>query len=182
MHTVKEKQNKVFESLQKSFSYKNLMQSPRISKIVVSVGMGSVKDKKKIELIADRLMKITGQKPAVRGAKKSISSFKVREGDPVGYQVTLRGPKMYGFLDKLLSVALPRTRDFRGIPVTAVDNMGNYTIGVKEHTIFPETTDEDIKDVFGLGITIVTTSKTKEETKAFLEHLGFPFKKVDAKK
>lgn len=180
--TTKEKQQKTFETLKTKFSYTNIMQSPRITKVIVSCGIGSTKDKKKIELIADRLQKITGQKPAVRGAKKSISSFKVRQGDPVGYQVTLRGVRMWGFLDKLLNVAIPRTRDFRGLSPRAVDAMGNYTIGIKEHTIFPETTDEEIKDVFGIAVTIVTTSNSKEETKAFLEALGFPFKKEEAKK
>jgi large subunit ribosomal protein L5 len=154
------------------------MQTPRLQKVVVSVGVGSFKDKKKIELVEDRLAKITGQKPARRGAKKSIASYKTRQGDVVGLQVTLRGPRMYGFLDKLLNIALPRTRDFRGIPVSAIDEIGNITLGVKEHTIFPEASDEDLRDVFGMGITVVTTAKNKEEAKAFLEHLGFPFAKT----
>ena len=153
------------------------MQSPRIQKVILSTGIGSTKDKNKIKLIADRLAKITGQKPASRQAKKNIAAFKLREGDIVGYQVTLRGKRMDTFLDKLVHVALPRTRDFRGINRTIVDDMGNATIGVKEHTIFPETSDEDIKDVFGLSITIVTSSEDKLETLAFLEHLGFPLKK-----
>ncbi len=180
--TLKEKQKKVYEVMKPSFGYKNLMETPRISKIVVSSGVGSIKDKKKIELVAKRLETITGQKAAKRGAKKSVAGFKVREGDVVGYQVTLRGARMYGFLEKLLNVALPRTRDFRGISANGIDQMGNYSLGIKENTIFPETADEELKDVFGLSITIVTTSNNKAETKAFLTELGFPFKKEEAKK
>jgi large subunit ribosomal protein L5 len=153
------------------------MQSPKVQKVIVSVGVGSIKDKNKIELIEDRLSKITGQKPSARPAKKSIAAFKLREGDVVGYQVTLRGKRMHTFLDKLVHVALPRTRDFRGLKRTSVDAMGNATIGIKEHTIFPETSDEELKDVFGLAITVVTSSDNQKETLAFLEHLGFPFKK-----
>jgi large subunit ribosomal protein L5 len=171
-----------FKALKEKFGYKNAMQAPRLSKIVISTGVGSVKDKKKVELIADRLAKITGQRPAPRSSKKSIASFKVRQGDLVGYQVTLRGKRMCDFIDKLVHIALPRTKDFRGISKTAVDQMGNYTLGVKEHTIFPETADEDLKDVFGFGLTVVATSKKKDETIAFLEYLGFPFKKDEPKK
>jgi len=182
MALLKEKQNKAIDALKADFGYTNKMQSPRIEKVLVSVGIGSVKDKKKIELIEDRLSKITGQKPSARPAKKSIAAFKLREGDIVGYQVTLRGKRMDMFLDKLVHVALPRTRDFRGLKRTSVDEMGNCTIGIKEHTIFPETSDEDIKDVFGLATTIVTSSDNRKETLAFLEHLGFPFRKEEAKK
>lgn len=171
-----------FKSLKDKFAYKNVMQAPKLTKLVISTGTGSVKDKKKVELIADRLAKITGQKPATRTSKKSVASFKVRQGDLVGYQITLRGRRMCDFIDKLVHIALPRTKDFRGITKTAVDQMGNYTLGIKEHTIFPETSDEDLKDVFGFGITIVTTSKNKEETLAFMEYLGFPFKKIEDKK
>lgn len=181
MNSIKEKQNKAFEILKGKFGYTNKMQAPKVKKVVIGTGIGSIKDKKKIELIADRLTKITGQKPATKGSKKSIAAFKVREGDPVGYQVTLRGARMYDFLDRLVNIALPRTRDFRGISPKAIDAMGNYTLGIKEHTIFAETTDEDLKDVFGLGVTIVTSSNNKIETRAFLELLGFPFKKEDKK-
>lgn len=177
MQSVKEKNNTSFEALKEKFGYANKMEAPRLVKAVVSVGVGSQKDKKKLELIADRIGKITGQKPAVRGAKQSISNFKTRQGDPVGYQVTLRGKRMYDFLDRLVNVALPRTRDFRGLPPRSIDEMGNYTLGIKEHVIFPETADEDIKDVFGLAVTVVTTSGDKEATKAFLTHLGFPLRK-----
>jgi large subunit ribosomal protein L5 len=171
-----------FKGMKDTLKVKNSMQAPRLVKVVVSTGIGSIKDKKKIELIADRLSKITGQKPAIRGAKKSIASFKTRTGDPSGYVITLRGKRMADFIDRLVHIALPRTKDFRGISRNGVDEMGNYTLGIKEHTIFPETSDEDLKDVFGLGVVVVTTSKKKEETLAFLEYLGFPFKKADAKK
>jgi large subunit ribosomal protein L5 len=145
----------------------------------LNVGTGTAikKDKNKNEAIAERLAKITGQKAVLRGAKQSISSFKVRQGDPIGAMITLRGSRMYAFLEKFLNVALPRTKDFRGIKRSAVDNIGNLTIGIKEHTIFPETADEDIRDVFGLSITLVSTAKTKEEGLAFFELLGVPFKK-----
>ena len=184
-HTVKstyELNKKSFDILKDKFGYKNPMQAPTLSKLVISTGVGSVKDKKKVELIADRLAKITGQKPAPRTSKKSIASFKVREGDLVGYQITLRGKRMSDFIDKLVHIALPRTKDFRGISKKAVDQMGNYTLGIKEHTIFPETSDEDLKDVFGFGVTIVTTSKHKDQTIAFLEYLGFPFKKEEGRR
>lgn len=166
-----------FKTLEPKLGLKNPMQAPRLTKIVVSSGFGSIKDKKKVELIADRLIRITGQKPALRAAKKAIATFKTREGDPLGYQVTLRGKRMADFFDRLIHVALPRTKDFRGLSRTAVDNMGNYTIGVKEHTIFPETADEDLKDVFGMAITLVTTSSDPKATLAFLEHMGLPLKR-----
>lgn len=179
MAILKEKQHKALEALKSDFGYTNAMQSPRILKVIVSTGTGSVKDKNKLKVIEDRLARITGQKPAPTQAKKSIASFKLREGDAIGYQVTLRGKRMDTFLDKLIHVALPRTRDFRGLKRSNVDEMGNCTIGIKEHTIFPETADEDLRDVFGLAVTIVTTSNNKPETLAFLEHLGFPFKKEE---
>ncbi len=177
--TVKEKEAQVFEKLKGVFQYKNKMAVPRLKKVVVNTGTGTAmkKDKNRNEAIAGRLSKITGQKPAMRGAKQSISSFKIRQGDPIGIMVTLRGDRMYAFLEKLLNVALPRTKDFRGINRTAVDNIGNLTIGIKEHTIFPETADEDIRDVFGLAITVVSTAKNKKEGMAFFEALGVPFKK-----
>jgi len=181
METIKQKTGKAFEALKGDFGYKNAMQAPRIQKVVISSGVGSQKDKKKIELIADRLSKITGQKPARKGAKQSVAAFKVREGDTVGMQITLRGARMYDFLDRLVNIALPRTKDFRGISSNGIDEMGNYTLGIKESTIFPETGDEDLKDVFGLAVTVVTNVKDAKQTKAFLIHLGFPFKKTEAK-
>ncbi|MDE1941303.1 MAG: 50S ribosomal protein L5 [Patescibacteria group bacterium] len=171
-----------FTALKAPLNMENPMQAPKLVKVVISSGFGSVKDKRKIDLIADRLAKITGQKPAVRVTKKAIATFKTRVGDPIGYQITLRGKRMNEFLDKLIHIALPRTKDFRGLSRDSVDEMGNYTLGIKEHTIFPETSDEDLKDVFGLAITIVTTSHDKAATLAFLEHLGLPLKKADANK
>lgn len=177
--TVYELNKDSYKALKDSLALKNVMESPRLVKVVISNGFGSVKDKKKIELIADRLAKITGQKPAVRATKKAIATFKTRVGDPIGYQVTLRGKRMTEFLDRLIHIALPRTKDFRGLSRTAVDSMGNYTLGIKEHTIFAETSDEDLKDVFGMAITIVTTSNNKKATLEFLQHLGFPLKREE---
>lgn len=177
MNLIKEKQNKAYGALKEKLSLKNAMQTPKVKKVVVSAGFGSSKDKKRSEVVLDRLTKITGQRPALRTAKKSIASFKLRQGDPVGYVVTLRGARMESFLNKLLNIAFPRTRDFRGIAKNAIDNMGNMTIGIKEHTIFPEVVDEELKDVFGLGITVETSAKNKEDAITFLEYLEFPFKK-----
>jgi large subunit ribosomal protein L5 len=176
MNITKERQQSAYGVLSKDFGYTSTMQGPRIMKVVVSSGVGKKRDKKQIELISDRLAKITGQKAAPRAAKTSIASFKVREGDTVGLQVTLRGARMYDFLDKLIHIALPRTRDFRGLSAGAIDDMGNITIGIKENTIFPETSDEDLKDVFGIAITVVTTAKSKTEAEAFLRHLGLPLR------
>jgi large subunit ribosomal protein L5 len=174
---AKEKQIKSFEDLKPKFGYKNSMQAPKFTKVVINVGIGSLKDKKKIEIIADRLTKITGQKSTVRGSKKSVAAFKVRQGDPVGLVVTLRGERMYSFIDKLIFIAFPRTKDFRGLSKKGIDEMGNYSIGIKENTIFPETADEDLKDVFGMTITIGTSAKNRAEAEAFLSFVGFPFKK-----
>ena len=181
--TVKEKEIEAFEKMKTAFHYKNLMAAPKMVKIVINVGTGTAikKDKNKNDSISDRLAKITGQKPVKKGAKQSIASFKIRQGDPIGVVVTLRGSRMYAFLEKLINVALPRTKDFRGITKRAVDNIGNLTIGIKEHTIFPETADEDIKDVFGMSITLVSTAKDKKEGTAFFELLGIPFKKEEEK-
>ena len=180
--TTAELNKESFKALKEKLALSNPMQAPRLVKVAISNGFGSVKDKKKVELIADRLAKITGQKPATRVTKKAIATFKTREGDPVGYQITLRGKRMTEFLDRLIHVALPRTKDFRGLSRDSVDDMGNYTFGIKEHTIFPETSDEDLKDVFGLAVTIVTTSQDKKSTLAFLEHMGLPLKRVEEKK
>ena len=170
METLKEKSKKMS-------GYKNPMQIPKILKVVISTGVGSFKDKNKFKTVEDRLARITGQKAMPRGAKISIASFKSREGDVVGYQVTLRGQRMHDFLERLIHIALPRTKDFRGISTDSADEMGNYTLGIKEHNIFPETSDEELKDVFGFAITIVTTAKSKSEAIKLLTHLGFPFKK-----
>ncbi|MCI0542584.1 50S ribosomal protein L5 [bacterium] len=179
MKTIQEKQNTAFNAMKASFGYKNRNQAPRLVKVVISVGTGKAKDPKKNDLVMDRLAKITGQKPAMRGAKKSIASFKVRQGDPVGVTVTLRGERMRKFLDKLINVAIPRMKDFRGLNRSAIDELGNVTLGIKEHTIFTETSNEDLKDVFGMAITIVTTAINKKEAENFFELLGMPFKKKE---
>ena len=182
--TVKEKENMVFEKMKNNFHYKNVMATPKMQKVVLNVGTGTAmkKDKNKNETISDRLAKITGQKSTTRGAKQSVASFKTRQGDPIGVVVTLRGKRMYAFLEKFINVALPRTKDFRGISRNSVDDIGNLTIGVKEHTIFPETADEDIKDVFGMSVTLVCTAKNKKEGTALFELLGIPFKKEEETK
>lgn len=173
-------QNKsAFAALKDAFGYKNVMQAPKVSKVVVSVGTGRVEDKQREALIRDRLSLITGQKASPRPAKKSIASFKLREGEIIGYQVTLRGTRMNHFIDKLINIAIPQTRDFRGLKTTAIDEMGNITLGIKENTIFPECADEEIKDVFSLAITLVTTAKNKEEAEAYLRHLGLPLQKAE---
>ncbi len=179
METVKQKEKKAYTTLKAKYGYKSSMAAPHLVKVVIATGTGTgiKKDKDRNKFIMDRLAKITGQKPATRGAKKSIATFKIRLGDPIGVMVTLRGARMYGFLDKLINVAIPRTKDFRGIERKVVDNIGNMTYGIKEHTIFPETGDEDIKDIFGLAITIVTTAKSKAEATDFFEMIGVPFKK-----
>lgn len=177
MSLVRTQVTQAFDALKGELSLTNRMAAPRLVKVVVSSGVGKVsRDKNRVALVADRLALITGQKAAPRGARKSIATFKVRAGDRVGYQVTLRGARMYDFLDKLIHVALPRTRDFQGIPSKAIDEMGNITVGIKEHTIFPETADEDLSNVFGFSVTVVTTAKNKKEAEAFFRHLGFPLR------
>lgn len=176
---IQDKQKDTFKALSSDMGWSNVMQTPKVQKVVVSVGVGKMaKDKNKVELVGERLGRITGQKPVVRGAKKAIATYKTRIGDKVGYQVTLRGKRAEDFLNRLIHVALPRTKDFKGININATDDMGNYTLGIKEHSVFPETADEEIKDVFGMAVTVVTSAKTKAEAKAYLTHLGFPFKKA----
>lgn len=174
MKTIKEKVAASFDSFKGEFGYTNKMQAPKLVKVMVSSGVGSVLDKKRKEMIGDRLAKITGQKPKKTNAKKSIAGFKLREGEHVGYQVTLRGARMHEFLEKLVHIALPRTRDFRGISPKGIDAMGNYSFGIKEHTIFPEAAEEDVRDVFGIGITVVTNCKSKKECEAFMRYIGLP--------
>jgi len=181
METTLTKIKSAYTAMKGDFGYKNVMQAPKVEKIVISIGTGRVDDKQKEALIRDRLARITGQKPSARPAKQSIAAFKLREGEIIGYQITLRGARMQHFLDKLINIAIPQTRDFRGLKVTAIDEMGNITIGIKEHTIFPECADEEIKDVFGFAITIVTTAKSKKEAEAFLRHINLPLKKVEIK-
>ncbi len=174
MKTIKEKVAASFDSFKGEFGYTNKMQAPKLVKVMVSSGVGSVLDKKRKEMIGDRLAKITGQKPKKTNAKKSIAGFKLRESEHVGYQVTLRGARMHEFLEKLVHIALPRTRDFRGISPKGIDAMGNYSFGIKEHTIFPEAAEEDVRDVFGIGITVVTNCKSKKECEAFMRYIGLP--------
>lgn len=174
METVQTQLKTVFDALKGQFGYTNVNQAPTIEKVVVSVGTGRVDDKAKLALIQDRLAQITGQKASPRPARMSIASFKLRAGEIVGYQVTLRGQRKMDFLNKLIHIAIPQTRDFRGLKTSSIDEMGNYTLGIKEHTIFPETADEDIRDVFGMSVTIVTTAKSKPEAEALLRHIGFP--------
>lgn len=179
METIKQKEKKAYSTLKTKYGYKNIMAAPHLVKVVISSGTGSglKRNKDHNKLVIDRITKISGQKPATKSAKKSIATFKTRIGDPIGVMVTLRGARMYGFLEKLINVAIPRTKDFRGIERKIVDNIGNLTMSIKEHTIFPETGDEELKDVFGLAITIVTTAKTKPEATEFFELIGVPFKK-----
>lgn len=174
MSITKQKQQTAYAALAEQFGYTSPMQGPRLEKIIVSTGVGKKRDKKQLEVIENRLAKITGQKPSLRPARMSIASFKVREGDIVGMQVTLRGARMYDFLEKMIHIALPRTRDFRGLSAKAIDDMGNLTVGIKDNSIFPETSDEDLKDIFGLAVTIVTSAKSKAEVEAFFRHLGMP--------
>jgi len=178
MYTCAEQQKRAYEALKEVFGYTNIMQVPKLEKVVISTGIGKVADPKQVELIQDRLARITGQKAAPRGAKKSVASFKVRQGDVVGYQITLRGTRMRDFFDKLVHIALPRMRDFRGLKPSAIDELGNLTIGITEHTIFPETSDEEQRSIFGFAVTIVTSAKKKKEADAYLRHMGVPLKKA----
>jgi large subunit ribosomal protein L5 len=184
MKPVKEKQKEIFAAFKETFGYRNALATPRLVKVVVSVGTGSAakNDKKRSDFIAERLAKITGQKPRTSGARQSIASFKLREGDPVGLSVTLRGRRMYDFLDRFINVAVPRIRDFRGFGSGSIDEMGNITLGITEHNVFPETADEEIRDVFSLAVTIVTTAKSRAEAEAFLRLVGVPFKKEESDK
>lgn len=164
--------------LMKAFNYSSVMQVPRLEKIVVNMGIGdAVANPKVLDDAVEELSVLTGQRPVVTKAKKSVANFKLREGMPIGCKVTLRGERMYYFLDKLVSIALPRVRDFRGISKDAFDGRGNYTLGVKEQLIFPEINFDKVKKVRGMDIVIVTTAKSDEEGKALLTSLGLPFKK-----
>ncbi|MEK7131600.1 MAG: 50S ribosomal protein L5 [Patescibacteria group bacterium] len=168
----------VVPALQKELGYKNIMQVPKIKKVVLNAGIGRfVKEPRYIDNVENTLSRITGQKPMRTKAKKSISNFKLREGMEIGVAVTLRGARMYQFLDKLVSITLPRVHDFRGLSEKSFDKNGNYTIGFKENISFPEIKAEDIEKVHGLQITINTNAKNKAEGKALLTHMGFPFVK-----
>ena len=162
--------------LLKEFGYSSPMQVPQLEKIVVNVGIGEAsKNAKLLESVVEELGLITGQKPVVRRSKKAISNFKLRENQPIGVRVTLRGNKMYEFLDRLMNIALPRVRDFRGISNKGFDGRGNYTLGVKEQIIFPEISIDKVNKISGMDITFVTTAKTDEESFALLKEFGMPF-------
>ncbi|MBQ5331360.1 MAG: 50S ribosomal protein L5 [Oscillospiraceae bacterium] len=168
----------VAPSLMKKFGYKSVMQIPKIDKVVINVGAGEAKDNSKaIDAIMNDLSLITGQKPVVCRAKKSVANFKVREGMPIGVKVTLRGERMYEFLDRLFNVAFPRVRDFRGISANSFDGRGNYSTGIKEQLIFPEIEYDKIDKVRGMDINIITTANTDEEARELLDLMGAPFAK-----
>ena len=168
----------VAPALMKKFAYKSVMQIPKLEKVVINVGCGEARDNSKvIDAIMGDLAKITGQKPIVCNAKKSVANFKVREGMPIGVKVTLRGEKMYEFVDRLFSIALPRVRDFRGINPNSFDGRGNYAMGVKEQLIFPEIDYDKIDKVRGMDIIFVTTANTDEEARELLDLMGAPFAK-----
>lgn len=168
---------KVIPAMRKEFGYENIMACPKIKKAVVNVGVGRIaKEKDMIENIRKDLSMITGQWPVLVPAKKSISSFKIRAGMPAGLKVTLRKARMYDFLDRLVNMAFPRSRDFRGIDAKNIDEHGNFNIGIKEHIIFPEASQDDIRQVFSLGVTITTDAKNKKEAEFLFRELGFPLK------
>lgn len=165
-------------NLMKEYEYKSVMEVPSLNKIVVNIGVGdATQDKKRIDEAVEELSLITGQKPIVTKAKKSIATFKLREGEPIGCKVTLRGIRMYEFFDKLVSIALPRVRDFRGVNKNSFDGRGNYTLGIKEQLIFPEINYDKVQKVRGMDIIIVTTAKSDEEAYSLLKALGMPFNK-----
>lgn len=169
---------KIVPELFKEFGYKSIMQVPKINKIVINMGVGdAVQDSKKLDNAVAELTQITGQKPLITKAKKSLAAFKLREGMPIGAKVTLRGKKMYDFLDKLVSVALPRVRDFRGVSTNGFDKQANFTMGIKEQIIFPEIDYDKVQKVRGMDITIVNTAENKKEAMALLTKLGMPFAK-----
>ncbi len=179
MNRLKERyDNEIVKSLMEKFSYKSVMQVPKLEKVVINIGVGdATTNAKALEDSVAELTLISGQKPVVTTAKKSIAGFRLREGMPIGTKVTLRGERMYDFLDKLVTVSLPRVRDFRGISKKSFDGRGNYTLGVKEQLIFPEIDYDRVDKVRGMDIVIVTTANTDEEAKELLTQLGMPFQK-----
>jgi large subunit ribosomal protein L5 len=179
MARLKEKyKNEVKSALMEKFSYKSVMEIPKVEKIVVNMGLGSAKENPKVlQAAVAELATITGQKPVVTKAKKSVANFKVREGMSVGAKVTLRGEKMYEFMDRIFNIALPRVRDFRGTNPNAFDGRGNYTLGVKEQLMFPEIEYDKVDAIRGMDITFVSTAKTDEEARELLKSLGMPFSK-----
>ena len=178
MSRLKEKyQKEVAPALKKEFGYANTMAIPKIRKVIINMGLGEATSNAKIvDTAADELSKISGQKAAVRRAKKSIAAFKVREGMPVGAMVTLRGERMYEFLDRLVSIALPRVRDFKGISPRGFDGRGNYTLGLRDQIIFPEIDYMKVDKARGMNVSVVTTAKTDEEARKLLQFIGMPFR------
>jgi large subunit ribosomal protein L5 len=179
MNRLKEKfVSEISPALMSKFNYKSVMEVPKLDKIVINMGVGdAVANAKALDSAVEELTQITGQKPVVTRAKKSIAGFRLREGMPIGAKVTLRGERMYQFIDKLVSVSLPRVRDFRGVSKKAFDGRGNYTLGVKEQLIFPEIDYDKVSKVRGMDIVIVTTAKTDEEARELLVQFGMPFQK-----
>jgi len=170
-------QNEIAPALQQKFAYTNVMQIPKVDKIVINMGVGeAVQNSKAIDSAVADLMKLSGQKPVVTRAKKSIAAFKLREGMPIGCKVTLRGQRMYEFMDRLLNVALPRVRDFRGVSAKAFDGRGNYTLGIKEQLIFPEMEYDKIDKLRGMDVVFVTTARTDEEARELLRGFGMPYR------
>ena len=168
--------DRIKAALKEEFGYTNPMQLPKLDKIVLNMGVGeAVKDTKKVKQAAEELSQIAGQKAVITHAKKSIAGFRVREEMPLGCKVTLRGDRMYEFLDRLITIALPRVRDFRGVKGTSFDGRGNYAMGLKEHIVFPEMNFDKVDEVLGMDIIICTTSKTDAEAKALLKHFNMPF-------
>ncbi len=171
-------ETEIIPALMKKFGYTSVMQVPKLEKIVINTGLGDIKDNQKsMQTVEKELALITGQKPIYRKATKSVANFKLREGMNIGLKVTLRGRRMYDFYDKLVSIALPRVRDFRGVSDKAFDGRGNYSLGLKEQLIFPEITYDQVEKIRGMDVCIVTTAKTDEEAKELLTMLGMPFKK-----
>ncbi|KGJ08513.1 50S ribosomal protein L5 [Paracoccus sphaerophysae] len=169
-------QDQIRAALREEFGYKNDMQIPRLDKIVLNMGVGeAVKDTKKVKQASEELSQIAGQRAVITHAKKSIAGFRVREEMPLGTKVTLRGDRMYEFLDRLINIALPRVRDFRGVKGTSFDGRGNYAMGLKEHIVFPEINFDKVDEVLGMDIIIATTAKTDAEAKALLKHFNMPF-------
>ena len=179
MSRLKEQyQNEIIDAMNKKFGYKNIMEVPKLDKVVINMGVGEAKDNHKVleSAIAD-MEKITGQKAVICKAKKSVANFKIREGMPIGCKVTLRGEKMYEFVDRLINLALPRVRDFRGVNPNAFDGRGNYALGIKEQLIFPEIEYDKVDKVRGMDIIFVTTAKTDEEARELLKQFNMPFTK-----
>ncbi|MGR9105539.1 MAG: 50S ribosomal protein L5 [Gammaproteobacteria bacterium] len=170
-------QNEILPKLMEKFNYSTVMAAPRISKVTLNMGLGeAVADKKILQSAVDDMAKISGQKPVVTHARKSVAAFKIRDGMPIGCKVTLRRERMYEFLDRLVNIAIPRIRDFRGLNPRSFDGRGNYSMGVREQIIFPEIDYDKIDALRGLDITITTTAKSDEEARSLLEHFNFPFK------